>query len=432
MKPNKMEFLRVPFISRGGVDTVPEPGGASRASLLDKAAWRAVVKVAGDPPLRAVLWDGQVLEPAHGPARGNIIFRDRRALWRLALNPALHFGEEYARGGIDVEDNLVETLEAVYRAKRGKVPTALERLNPFPVHGSRNTRRRSRDNIHHHYDLGNDFYRLWLDQDLVYTCAYFANAAATLEDAQTAKMDYICRKLRLKPGEDVIEAGCGWGALALYMARYYGVNVRAFNISQQQVFYARTRARELGLDDRVQFIEDDYRNIKGHCDAFVSVGMLEHVGVKSFKTLGAVIDRTLSADGRGLIHAIGQDRRSPLSPWLRKRIFPGAYPPTLREAMGVFEPHGFSVIDVENLRLHYALTLEHWLTRFERHVDRISGMFDDFFVRNWRLYLSGSAASFRAGTLQLFQIVFTRPGKNDTPWTRSYLYDNEQGRGMHG
>jgi cyclopropane-fatty-acyl-phospholipid synthase len=289
---------------------------------------------------------------------------------------------------------------------------------PAPQAGA--SRRHARENIHRHYDLGNDFYRLWLDDELLYTCAYFPRPDVTLEAAQAAKMRLICRKLRLQPGETVIEAGCGWGALALFMAREFGVTVHAYNISHEQVCYARDRAAREGLQDRVTFIEDDYRAIDGQCDAFVSVGMLEHVGPKHYATLGGVIDRVLAPGGRGLLHFIGRDRPRALNPWIRRRIFPGAYPPTLAEAVGgVLQPFDLTVIDVENLRLHYARTLDHWLDRFEQAADRIRAMFDDRFVRAWRLYLAGSRAAFVTGWMQLFQVTFTRHGETAVPWTRA-------------
>jgi cyclopropane-fatty-acyl-phospholipid synthase len=237
-------------------------------------------------------------------------------------------------------------------------------------------------------------------------------------------MDHICRKLRLRPGDKVVEAGCGWGALALHMARQYGAEVKAFNISTEQVRYGRERARAEGLAGRVEFIEDDYRNIRGRFDAFVSVGMLEHVGKEKYAALRAVIDRCLTMEGsRGLLHFIGRDRQRPLNAWIRRRIFPGAYPPTLREALEwIFEPGGLSVLDVENLRLHYARTLVHWLGRFENTVEQVRAMFGEPFVRAWRLYLAGSEAAFATGWMQLFQVVFTRTGENDVPWTRDHLY----------
>ncbi len=286
----------------------------------------------------------------------------------------------------------------------------------------------SRKNIHHHYDLTTEFYKLWLDSELVYTCAYFPSPSATLEQAQTAKMDYVCRKLDLQPGETVVEAGCGWGALALFMARHYGVSVKAFNISHEQIVFARQRAREEGLSAQVEFIEDDYRNISGHCDAFVSVGMLEHVGKEHYQKFGSVIQKVLGPTGRGLLHFIGRNHKFPLSVWVRKRIFPGAYPPTLGEAAEMLEPHDFSVLDVENLRLHYAKTLEHWLRRFEKSEPDVSAMFDSRFARAWRLYLAGSLVGFKVGTLQLFQVVFAGPQCPRLPWTRASLYANEAGK----
>jgi cyclopropane-fatty-acyl-phospholipid synthase len=257
---------------------------------------------------------------------------------------------------------------------------------------------------------------------MIYTCAYFPTETAQLEQAQWAKMDMICRKLRLKRGESVVEAGCGWGGLALFMAREYGVRVRAYNLSGRQIAYARQRARDEGLEDRVSFVQADYRAIRGVYDVFVSVGMLEHVGSSHFRELGDVINRSLNLNGRGFIHSIGTDRPAPLNPWIERRIFPGAYPPSLREMMAIFETAHLSVLDVENLRLHYAKTLEHWLARFETAAGRIEDMFGPPFVRAWRLYLSGSLAAFRSGKLQLFQVLFQRHGSNDLAWTRAPLY----------
>ena len=324
---------------------------------------------------------------------------------------------------VEVQGNLVDCLEAIYRAlprtDHGQIAQKL--LAPF--NGSlRNTQPRARRNIHHHYDIGNDFYKLWLDRRMVYTCAYFPSPSMGLEEAQTAKLDYVCRKLRLAPGETVLETGCGWGALALHMCKHYGVTVKAYNISKEQIAYARERAREECLGGRAQFIEDDYRNVDGEFDAFVSVGMLEHVGTDQYQVLGAVIDRSLKPEGRGLIHSIGRDYPSAMTPWIERNIFPGACPPSLSQMMQIFEPFGFSVLDVENLRLHYAKTLEHWLARYDANLERVTQMFDRAFVRAWRLYLAGSLAAFRSGDMQLFQVCFARSGRNRIPLTRQDLY----------
>jgi cyclopropane-fatty-acyl-phospholipid synthase len=281
----------------------------------------------------------------------------------------------------------------------------------------------TRDNIHHHYDIGNEFYELWLGCTMAYTCAYYPTPAATLDEAQVAKMDHVCRKLRLKPGESVVEAGCGWGMLAMHMARRYGVRVRAFNISHQQIAWARARAKREGLSGQIEYVEDDYRNISGRYDAFVSVGMLEHVGVKNYATLGAVVQRCLGGRGRGFIHTIGRNRPASLQPWIEKRIFPGGHPPALSEMARIFEPFDLSILDVENLRLHYAQTLRHWLQLFEGANERVRSMFDEKFVRMWRLYLAGSVAAFATGSLQLFQVLFAPGDSNDVAWTRAHLYE---------
>ncbi len=257
---------------------------------------------------------------------------------------------------------------------------------------------------------------------MVYSGAYFADAAMTLEDAQRAKLNYVCRKLWLRPGETVVEVGGGWGALALLLARDYGVTVKSFNISKSQLGYARRRAKAEGLDSRVEFIEDDYRNITGRFDALVSLGMLEHVGSRYYREFGRMMNRCLGPRGRGLIQSIGQDRAENTIAWIDRRIFPGAYPPTLGEMSDLFEPSRFSILDVENLRLHYAQTLRCWLERFEASADRVAEMFDQRFVRAWRLYMAGSCAAFASGALQLFQVVFARPGINDIPTTRASLY----------
>lgn len=402
--------------------------GARHVAGWERWLARKLLELSGRPPVAVRLWSGEEIDAAGTTPVARVWLRDRGALYRLLLHPDLHFGDLYSTGRLEVEGDLVHFLTEVGYRTEHAVPGPLKKLRDLLSRPRANTLAGSRDNIHHHYDLGNDFYRLWLDEAMQYTCAYFPDPAMTLEQAQLAKMDHVCRKLRLKPGERVVEAGCGWGGLARHMARHYGVKVRAYNISREQIAYARTRAREEGLDDRVEYVEDDYRNISGTYDAFVSVGMLEHVGKANYPVLGAVIDRCLTERGRGLVHSIGRNRPALMNAWIEKRIFPGAYPPTLREMMDIFEPYGFSVLDVENLRLHYARTLEHWLARFERHAGEIERCFDRRFVRAWRLYLAGSIAAFTTGSLQLFQVVFTRGRNNDLPWSRAHLYGGAGGQ----
>jgi cyclopropane-fatty-acyl-phospholipid synthase len=377
------------------------------------------LRAAGRPPLRCVLPDGSVIDPPAGEVVGTLRFRDRPALYAFLRRPEIGFGEGYTDGAIEVEGDLVEMLAAAYGAPASPL---VERLLFPPRQPRANTLRGSRDNIHRHYDLGNDFYRLWLDERMLYTCAYYPTPAASLEQAQVAKMDHVCRKVALRPGERIVEAGCGWGSLALHMAQRYGVTVRAFNISHEQIAYAREQAARAGVGDRVEFIEDDYRNITGTYDCFMSVGMLEHVGVDNYRALGALIDRCLPAHGRGLVHTIGRTRPMRLNAWVEKHIFPGGEPPTIAQMMALFEPFGFSVLDIENLRLHYERTAAEWLRRFEGQAQRVRQMFDERFVRAWRLYLAGTTVAFRLSLLQLFQVVFARERHNGIPWTRAGVY----------
>lgn len=390
---------------------------AARATAADRWLAGRVQQSMHPAPVRLVLWDGSSTYAGPSTPIGDLVLHGRRALLGLAFDPDLRFGEAYMQGALEVRGPLQPVLDALSRSGAA-APGWRERLAAMLGRG--NTLLASRRNVHHHYDLGNDFYRLWLDADLVYTCAYFPTPDAGLDDAQAAKLDRVCRKLRLRPGETVVEAGCGWGALALHMARRYGVRVRAFNVSREQLDFARVRAAREGLARRVEFIDDDYRNVSGAYDAFVSVGMLEHVGLASYAALAGVLRRTVRrTGGRGLLHFIGRDVPRPVNAWIRRRIFPGSYTPTLAEvSSGVLAPAGMSIVDVENLRLHYARTLAHWSERFAAAQEIVQSRFGEEFRRAWELYLAGSQAAFTSGWLQLFQVVFV-PRESAPPfWTR--------------
>lgn len=427
--------------SNGAGDGPPETMPSLRGGrTLEAALLERLFAFLGNPPIEIALWTGERVRPptaAAGELLGRVRIADRAALLGLLADPGLRFGDAYAEGRIEVEGDLVRLLETVYRSgpQPGARGSGLRRVSSLLHRPRRNTLEGSRDNIHAHYDIGNEFYSLWLGRTMAYTCAYYPAPDATLDAAQVAKMHHVARKLWLKPGETVVEAGCGWGTLALHMARHYGVQVRAFNISHEQIAYARERARREGLEGQVEYVEDDYRNIPGgtrgalaRCyDAFVSVGMLEHVGVENYAELGRVARACLPGHGRGLIHSIGRNYPAPLNAWIERRIFPGAHPPALSEMSQVFEPNDLSVLDVENLRLHYARTLTHWKELYEANVERVRAMFDEKFVRMWRLYLAGSIAGFTTGTLQLFQVVFAPRHNNGIPWTRAHLYAQPAG-----
>jgi cyclopropane-fatty-acyl-phospholipid synthase len=371
--------------------------------------------------VRLELWDGSSPYSRDTSPIGSVLVHDRAALIGLIVDPDLWFGDAYTAGRLNIRGDLGTVVEALTRATLGpptwreRVRGAIERPNSLTC---------ARRNVHHHYDLGNDFYQQWLDEDLVYTCAYFEDPQMTLEAAQHAKFDLVCRKLRLQPGESVVEAGCGWGTLALHMARKYGVHVKAFNVSREQLAYARHRAKRDGMSDRVEFIDDDYRNVRGEYDAFVSVGMLEHVGLHHYQSLSEVLRRAVRRNGgRGLLHFIGRDAPRPLNAWTRRRIFPGAYAPTLAEvATRVLAPSGMSIVDVENLRLHYARTLAHWRARFKNGEEQVRARYGANFERAWELYLAGSQAAFSTGWMQLFQVVFAPLETAPPYWTRAEMY----------
>jgi cyclopropane-fatty-acyl-phospholipid synthase len=406
-------------------EAIQAAGRQTRFSLEARLLRRLLASF-GDPPIEFDLaWSGERVVPSTMRATETARIADRGTLLGLLRDAKIRFGDAYSTGRLEVEGDLVRFMMTMFRylSPPDSSDSIANRVAGWLYRPRRNTLAGSRDNIHRHYDLGNDFYSLWLGQTMAYTCAYYPHADATLDEAQLAKMEHVCRKLRVSAGDSVVEAGCGWGSLALHIAGRYGAKVRAFNISKEQLEFARQQARERGLEHRVEFIEDDYRNIAGTYDVFVSVGMLEHVGLEHYPEFGSVISRSLTGDGRALIHSIGRNRPEPLDPWIERRIFPGAYPPSLGEMMQIFEPSSLSVLDVENLRLHYARTLRHWLDRYEGVQDKVRSLFsDESFVRMWRLYLAGSIAAFETGSLQLFQVLVTKQDNNAIPLTREYMY----------
>ena len=394
----------------------------STTSWMDRQLLQALRALLGPIPVALVLRDVENRPDRDDGIVGTVRIPDRSTLLSMVVNPEVAFGDAYSSGRIEMDGDLVRALEHVNASSPGIRNGWWRLFSKWLDWAQANTKRGSARNIHRHYDLSNDFYRLWLDEQMVYTCAYFPTPDATLEQAQNAKMDLVCRKLGLRPGETVLEVGCGWGALAIYMARHYGVRVKAFNISHEQIAWARERASEAGVSSQVEFFEEDYRDVSGRFDVFVSVGMLEHVGRENYHELGRVIHRAIGDTGRGFLHFIGRNRSQPFSVWIRRRIFPGAYAPSLRESMEVLEPQNYSVLDVENLRLHYAKTLEHWLARFDASFNTVVHKYGMDFARMWRLYLAGSIASFRAGNLQLFQVLFAGSQCQSVPWTRERLY----------
>lgn len=355
---------------------------------------------------------------------------------RLALHPALHVGRAYVDGSLTVVEgslsdflNLLlinETLAS--RTTASDVKRRLEELTRLMA--VVNFPGRARRNIHHHYDHPVEFYRLFLDDDLQYSCAYFYKDGLPLEEAQTAKKRHIAAKLHLKPGHRVLDIGCGFGGMALFLARNYGVHVTGVTLSTEQHRVASERVRRHGLGKLVDFRFEDYRKTRGEFDRIVSVGMFEHVGRPHYSEFLSRLADLLSDDGIALVHTIGrQTPPIPINAWMRENIFPGAYLPTLSQLSPILEKQDFWLTDFENLRLHYAMTLQEWNRRFQRNKQRIKQLqpdrYDDAFCRKWELYLQACEAGFRHSGLSVFQLQIAR--KIDAlPLTRDYMFAEER------
>jgi cyclopropane-fatty-acyl-phospholipid synthase len=368
-----------------------------------------------------------------GPKAG-FALKDRSTIVRLVRNPALSLGECYMDGGLqplggsiyDVLDVLVSNFAANghshWMARVGSAVGLLKRR--LDQH---NPARVSRRNVAHHYDLNGRLYSLFLDRDRQYSCAYFPRGDETLEEAQIAKKRHIAAKLCLnRPGLSVLDIGCGWGGMALTLAREYGARVLGVTLSTEQLNEARARAKAEGLEDRVSFELLDYRAVTGQFDRIVSVGMFEHVGVGYYGAFFAAVSRCLAPDGVALLHAIGRsDGPGHTNPWIAKYIFPGGYCPALSEVLPRIEKSRLVATDIEILRLHYAETLRNWRRRFAANRDTIASLYDERFCRMFEFYLAGAELSFRRDGMMVFQIQIAHD-QAAAPLTRDYITDTER------
>ena len=408
--------------------------GSSMTRLVDQVLRRFLTKgrlVVRYPDGRTSTFQG-----SDGPAAG-VHLRTPAAVRGLLLNPGLAFGESYMDGSlVPLDCTLYDLLDVLMHNEetggghlaeqiRGHVRTWFRRLAQF------NPARRSRQNVAHHYDLDDRLYRLFLDPDRQYSCAYFARGDETLEAAQLAKKHHIASKLLLdRPGLRVLDIGCGWGGMAMTLASEYGADVTGITLSEEQLAAARARVQAAGLSDRVRFELLDYRDPQllryGAFDRVVSVGMFEHVGINHFRTFFNRLKELLDDDGVALIHAIGRSEGpGSTNPWITKYIFPGGYSPALSEVLPAAERSGLVVTDIEILRLHYARTLRHWRQRFAEKRPLISQLYDERFCRMFEFYLAGSELAFRRQGHMNWQMQLARH-KCAVPLTRDYMIDAER------
>ncbi|MEM8845127.1 MAG: cyclopropane-fatty-acyl-phospholipid synthase family protein [Pseudomonadota bacterium] len=350
----------------------------------------------------------------------------------LFLNPELKAGEAYMQGTLVCERGSIRDLLMIFAHNRGglrKHPTQKllrKWLKKLRKRHQRNKQSASRKNVEHHYDLSNDFYRLFLDQDMNYSCAYFADPSLSLEQAQLAKQKHIASKLNLKPGCKVLDIGCGWGGMSMYLAEKHQCEVIGVTLSRQQQALAQERIAKKGLTDKVEIRLIDYRDIDESFDRIVSIGMFEHVGIDHYLEYFRKIRSLLKNDGCALVHSIGRKGGPGITgAWIRKYIFPGGYSPALSETFSEIEKSGLWVTDCEILRLHYAETLLHWNQRFQQNRATVASMFDEKFCRMWEFYLILSEFSFRYGKHMNFQIQLTK-SVDSLPITRDYIFEAEQ------
>lgn len=356
---------------------------------------------------------------------------DARAGRELVLNPELAFGELYTDGRLivsggsiyDLLELLGHNLPDLNPPQIGRVRHALRAM--FEHWRRRNSEKLARSNVHHHYDIDDRIYSLFLDSDRQYSCGYFESHRQTLEEAQLAKKRHIAAKLLIPTGASVLDIGCGWGGLALYLSDLCGADVTGLTLSPEQMKVAERRANERHLDSHVHFRLQDYRALDNTFDRVVSVGMFEHVGARDYGTFFNVIRRSLKDDGIALLHSIGRlNGKSPTNPWFAKYIFPGSHVPSLAEVLPAIEKSGLIVTDIEILRLHYADTLAAWRDRFLNHRADAEAVLGERFCRMWEFYLASAEAGFRYAGLMVFQIQLAK--KLDTvPRTRTYINQEE-------
>ncbi len=357
----------------------------------------------------------------------------KRSLHRsLVANPWLRVGEAYMDGTLTIEDGtLGDFLEILCRGAAAAEKLPLYRLTQWLGYRTRwlqqnNPVGRAQNNVAHHYDLTDTLYDLFLDADRQYSCAYFMTPGDSLETAQDNKKRHIAAKLVLRPGQKVLDIGSGWGGLAIHLARTADVDVTGVTLSREQLRYAEAHAAEAGLSDRVRFRLEDYRLQTEKYDRIVSVGMFEHVGAKHFREFFAKVRELLTDDGIALLHSIGRmDPPGTTSAWLRNYIFPGGYTPAMSETLAAIERERLYVTDIEVLRMHYAMTLMHWHSRFQANRDKIAAIYDERFCRMWEFYLKACEMTFKHWDQMVFQMQIARQ-QDAVPLVRDYITDWER------
>lgn len=363
---------------------------------------------------------GKEIILGQGKPKTRIIVKDPKLLAKILRSPSLTFGEGYMKGDIVIEGELEDVLAGFYKTSEKLQSTWLTRVrNILP---SKISIKEAITNAQHHYDVGNEFYKLWLDPHMIYSCAVFLNEADTLAKAQEQKLDLLCRKVNLQRGQKLLDIGCGWGGLLFHAAEKYSAHVTGITPAKEQASYIRSEIKKRGLEGKVTVIKGDWRKLKDQYDRIVSVGMFEHVGQAQYEKFFAVWNTLLAPGGMSLLHTIGRMKAEHTDPWIRKYIFPGGFLPTLAEVSAIIGDQGMIISDVENLWQHYAKTLQHWSQNFVAARAKVVAMYGEEFARMWYLYLEGSRAGFLYGSMHLWQIVILKGKSSPWPLNRGDIY----------
>lgn len=386
-----------------------------------------------DTPFEIEFWDGTKERYGSGIKKFKLILKNKEAINRILGEGSIGFGEEFVKGNILIEGNIQDLLKMGYGQNYINFNLSLkDKLKLFHNYiSSLGTILNSKRNISYHYDIGNDFYSLWLDRTLTYSCAYFKKENDSLERAQLNKYEHVSKKLQLKKGETLIDIGCGWGGMMFYAVENYGVKCEGYTLSEEQYNYLIDEIRKRNLTDWIRVYLKDYREARGKFDKLVSIGMFEHVGKKFYPVFFEVVKKLLKPKGIGLLQTIGSSKDKPSDPWITKYIFPGGFIPALQIIVNIMNQKDLVFFDIEDLRRHYAKTLDKWIERFEENINEVrkvlakslaSSEKAEQFIRMWRLYLNGSSVSFKMGNNRLYQITFSNGLNNHFPLTRNYIY----------
>lgn len=390
-------------------------------TMLKKMALKLALKHWKKGGFSVVFWDGEEENYGDTPPSFKVIFRKEPPLKLKSQDVILTMGEAYMDGVIDFEGSMDDIMRVV------ALNTQSDHLQNYDTTlVDAPDCKHQQQNIHHHYDLGNNFFSLWLDKTMCYSCAYFLTLKDSLEQAQLQKIDHILKKLNLKPGENLLDIGCGWGWLIIRAAQQYKVKATGITLSTEQYNAVTERIKKLGLEDQLQVKLINYLELdstKLQFDKIVSVGMFEHVGKGNLGRYMKKVNELLVPGGTSLLHTITGTFEDPANTWIEKYIFPGGYAPSMRETVWLLPQYDFHLIHAESLRLHYAMTLDCWYANFSKHLDTIRDMFDERFIRMWSLYLKGCAAAFRVSGLDLYQLLFTKGLNNELPLTNAYMYN---------